>query len=75
MRQRLLSVSGESLTGCRHRAELDIIDLRTDAAIQRSLREELGGDVTVLTVAHRLQTIMDYDKIVRFLLCSDLIPH
>ena len=33
--------------------------------IQSSLRTELKGDVTVITVAHRLQTIMDYDKIVR----------
>ncbi|KAH9929009.1 multidrug resistance-associated ABC transporter [Epithele typhae] len=35
----------------------------TDAIIQKSLREELGKDVTVLTVAHRLQSIMDADKI------------
>ena len=41
------------------------IDYETDAIIQRSLRNELGGDVTLLTVAHRLQTIMDADKIVR----------
>lgn len=33
--------------------------------IQSSLRNELSSDVTVITVAHRLQTIMDYDKIVR----------
>ncbi|PIL29209.1 ATP-binding cassette transporter [Ganoderma sinense ZZ0214-1] len=39
------------------------IDYETDAIIQRSLREELGRDVTVLTVAHRLQSIMDADKI------------
>ena len=32
--------------------------------IQKSLREELAKDVTVLTVAHRLQSIMDADKIV-----------
>lgn len=41
------------------------VDYETDAIIQRSLREELGRDVTVLTVAHRLQSIMDADKIVR----------
>jgi hypothetical protein len=41
------------------------IDYKTDAVIQSSLRNELGGDVTLLTVAHRLQTIMDSDKIVR----------
>ena len=39
-------------------------DYDTDEIIQRSLREELGKDVTVLTVAHRLQSIMDADKIV-----------
>nr|GAT52228.1 ATP-binding cassette transporter [Mycena chlorophos] len=39
------------------------IDYKTDSIIQTSLREELGKDVSLLTVAHRLQTIMDSDKI------------
>ena len=39
-------------------------DYETDEIIQKSLREELGKDVTLLTIAHRLQTIMDADKIV-----------
>ncbi|KAF5368905.1 hypothetical protein D9758_002958 [Tetrapyrgos nigripes] len=39
------------------------IDYKTDSAIQSSLRNELGRDVTLLIVAHRLQTIMDADKI------------
>lgn len=39
-------------------------DYETDAVIQSSLRNELKSDVTVITVAHRLQTIMDSDKIV-----------
>ncbi|TFK34746.1 multidrug resistance-associated ABC transporter [Crucibulum laeve] len=39
------------------------IDYKTDNIIQKTLRNELGSDVTVLTVAHRLQTIMDSDKI------------
>ncbi|KAH8101555.1 hypothetical protein BXZ70DRAFT_101862 [Cristinia sonorae] len=39
------------------------IDNETDNVIQASLRNELDKDVTVLTVAHRLQTIMDADKI------------
>ena len=39
-------------------------DYETDSVIQSSLRTELGKDVTLLTVAHRLQTIMDADKIV-----------
>ncbi|KAG6849488.1 hypothetical protein H0H93_008015 [Arthromyces matolae] len=39
------------------------IDYNTDAVIQNSLRTKLSKDVTVLTVAHRLQTIMDADRI------------
>lgn len=39
-------------------------DYDTDTIIQASLRKELGPDVTVITIAHRLQTIMDSDKIV-----------
>ncbi|CAG7846211.1 ATP-binding cassette transporter abc4 Short=ABC transporter abc4; AltName: Full=ATP-energized glutathione S-conjugate pump abc4; AltName: Full=Glutathione S-conjugate-transporting ATPase abc4 [Serendipita indica DSM 11827] len=38
------------------------IDHQTDAAIQASIRNELKG-VTVITVAHRLKTIGDSDKI------------
>jgi hypothetical protein len=40
------------------------IDYETDT-IQTSLRRELAGDMTVVVIAHRLQTIMDSDKIVR----------
>ncbi|KAF7364934.1 Multidrug resistance-associated ABC transporter protein [Mycena venus] len=39
------------------------IDYKTDSIIQNSLRQELRGDVSLITVAHRLQTIMDADKI------------
>ncbi|KAF7324455.1 ATP-binding cassette transporter abc4 [Mycena sanguinolenta] len=39
------------------------IDYETDKIIQESLRTELGKDVTLLTVAHRLQSIMDADRI------------
>jgi len=39
------------------------IDYKTDTIIQTSLRRELRGDVTLITVAHRLRTIMDADKI------------
>ncbi|TFK86638.1 P-loop containing nucleoside triphosphate hydrolase protein [Polyporus arcularius HHB13444] len=39
------------------------IDHATDERIQSSLREHLDHDVTVLTVAHRLATICDYDKV------------
>ncbi|KAF8157929.1 multidrug resistance-associated ABC transporter [Crassisporium funariophilum] len=39
------------------------IDYKTDTVIQTTLRNQLGSDVTIITVAHRLQTIMDADKI------------
>ncbi|KAF7340426.1 Multidrug resistance-associated ABC transporter protein [Mycena venus] len=39
------------------------IDYTTDSIIQNSLRTELRGDVSLITVAHRLQTVMDADKI------------
>jgi ABC-type multidrug transport system fused ATPase/permease subunit len=40
------------------------IDYETDAVIQASLRTELKRDVTVICVAHRLQSVIDSDKIV-----------
>ena len=48
----------------------EVTDYETDTIIQTSLRTELGKDVTLLTVAHRLQTIMDSDKIVSPYTCS-----
>ncbi|KAF7368865.1 ATP-binding cassette transporter [Mycena venus] len=39
------------------------IDYKTDAVIQTSLRTELPKDTTCLIVAHRLQSVMDADKI------------
>ena len=37
------------------------VDLETDELIQQTIRREFA-DRTVLTVAHRLNTIMDYDR-------------
>lgn len=38
------------------------VDFETDRAIQRTLRESFPG-VTVITIAHRVNTILDSDKI------------
>lgn len=38
------------------------IDYQLDAMIQNTIREEFG-QLTILTIAHRLRTIIDYDKI------------
>ncbi len=36
------------------------VDLETDDLIQKTIRTEFA-DSTVITIAHRLNTIMDYD--------------
>lgn len=38
------------------------IDLETDALVQRCIRKDFAG-CTILTIAHRLNTVIDYDKI------------
>ncbi|KAI9004612.1 hypothetical protein BC832DRAFT_531702 [Gaertneriomyces semiglobifer] len=42
------------------------VDLKTDSMIQTAIRGENGmfKDATVLTIAHRLNTVIDYDMIV-----------
>lgn len=37
------------------------VDMETDAFIQDSLRQHFGG--TLITIAHRLNTIIDYDRV------------
>jgi len=39
------------------------VDYKTDSIIQSSLRQGLPGDITLITVAHRLRTVMDADRI------------
>lgn len=39
------------------------IDYESDAQIQKTIREEFAHDTTILTIAHRLRSIVDYDRI------------
>ena len=75
MKQRHLLLVGSSCTSQRDSTNFDPLskDYKTDTIIQSTLRSQLGDDVTVITIAHRLQTIMDADKIVRFLLTGSVL--
>ena len=44
---------------------LSAIDMETDRLIQLTIRSTLK-DATVLTIAHRLHTILDSNKLVSF---------
>ena len=39
------------------------MDMKTDALLQKIIREKFA-DTTVITIAHRLNTIADYDKVI-----------
>lgn len=39
------------------------VDFATDVTIQRVLREEFGAS-TIVAVAHRLDTVIDYDRVI-----------
>jgi ATP-binding cassette, subfamily C (CFTR/MRP), member 1 len=53
------------------------VDLQTDAILQKVLREHFHSS-TVITVAHRLNTIMDYDRVLVMKdgrVCEFATPH
>jgi ATP-binding cassette, subfamily C (CFTR/MRP), member 1 len=40
------------------------VDIETDALLQDTLRSNIFKDRTILTIAHRINTILDSDRIV-----------
>jgi ATP-binding cassette subfamily C (CFTR/MRP) protein 1 len=40
------------------------VDVETDALLQETLRSDLFSDRTILTIAHRINTIIDCDRII-----------
>jgi ATP-binding cassette subfamily C (CFTR/MRP) protein 1 len=40
------------------------VDVETDALLQETLRSDLFSDRTIITIAHRINTIIDCDRIV-----------
>ncbi|KAJ2448209.1 hypothetical protein GGI03_007261 [Coemansia sp. RSA 2337] len=54
MRKRKIAVLDEATAN---------VDLETDKSVQELIRKEFG-DCTVLTIAHRLETIMNSDRII-----------
>lgn len=42
---------------------MDSMDAETESLVQRVIREEFGN-CTVLAIAHRLDTVLDFDQVV-----------
>jgi ATP-binding cassette, subfamily C (CFTR/MRP), member 1 len=40
------------------------VDVETDAMLQSTLRSRMFRDKTIITIAHRINTILDSDRIV-----------
>jgi ATP-binding cassette subfamily C (CFTR/MRP) protein 1 len=40
------------------------VDIETDAAVQTTLRSPIFKDRTIITIAHRINTILDSDRVV-----------
>ena len=40
------------------------VDIETDALLQETLRSNMFKDRTVITIAHRINTILDSDRII-----------
>jgi ABC-type uncharacterized transport system fused permease/ATPase subunit len=49
------------------------VDFDTDTKIQQTIREEFS-DSTLLCIAHRLRTIIDYDRVLVLGKCSPPAP-
>jgi ABC-type multidrug transport system fused ATPase/permease subunit len=41
---------------------MDVLDLETDAKVQKTMQEAFKGR-TLLVIAHRLRTIINYDRV------------
>ena len=49
------------LAKCDHQAAVDI---ETDVLLQTTMRSQMFKDRTIITIAHRINTILDSDRIV-----------